>query len=157
MLLLRYIIMRFIWMFITLFLLMSLVLFATCIAHLNIWRSQQMDVLAMFEYTKNEYLEFLRNVYTRWDWGTYGNNDADVWKTLVEKAPITIKLNLIAFTFYFRSMFKPGIGSYMIAIHTPMTVLISVFYAAITLFFIFIMDIMYGVIDPRIRVLSNKK
>ena len=55
----------------------------------------------MFEYTKNEHLEFLRNVFTRWDWGSYGNNDADVWKTLVEKTPITIKLSLIAFTFYF--------------------------------------------------------
>lgn len=315
MLLLRYIVVRFIWMFITLYLLMSLVFFATRIAHINIW-FVHLEFPQTFYFVRDEYLEFIRNVFTRWDWGTYGSSNADVWKTLVEAAPITIQLNLIAFIFYFsfgifmgfatalkagtlfdkifhaifivvgsipsfiwiflliiffgytvpilppqppsiqtplywrlagwvipvlalslapiskfgmmirnelvesmhaeyylllrtkgltlrqamrkhmlrdsiipimpemaptlvfviigsffvemiynmrgaatlffQSMYRPGVGSYYIAIHTPMTVLISVFYAAITLFFIFVMDIMYAVVDPRIRVRSKK-
>ena len=59
-------------------------------------------------------------------------------------------------TLLFRSMFRPGGGFYYIAINTPMTVMICTFYATITLFFIFLMDILYAIVDPRIRIGKKK-
>ena len=309
MLLLRYVIMRFLFMIFALFMIMSLLFISTRIAHLHVWAGY-LEFPDNFIFVKNEYVTFLKDVFTRWDWGNVQGDS--VWNALVENAPNTIKLNLLAFCIYFpvgiyigyttasnahslldkivngvllvmgsipnyiwlfifillfsytltilppqppsvqtplywrllgwvmpltalslapiakfaalmrseilenlnadyllllrtkglsrkrilrkhlvrdsiipimpeiaptfvfvvvgsffveriynmqgtatllfRSMFRPGVGSYYIAIHTPMVVLISTFYALFTLLFIFFIDIIYAIIDPRIRV-----
>ncbi len=311
--LIRYIIIRFFWMIFTLFLFMSVLFFATRIAHLNVWFGG-LEFPDNFYFVRDEYVAFLRSIITEWDWGMVEGKP--VWDSLIENAPITLKLNLIAFGFYFLfgifmgyftalkayslfdklmnalflvvgsipsfiwifllimffgytfpilppqppsveaplywriagwvlpvaalslapiakfasmmrnelvdnfnadyllllrtkglskrqamtrhlfrdsfvpvmpeiaptfvfvivgsffvemiynmqgvatllfdAMFQPNMGTYYIIINTPMTVLISVFYAAITLFFIFLVDIMYAVVDPRIRVGAHK-
>lgn len=312
----RYAIIRFLFLIISIFLILTLVFVATRVAHLNVW-TYHLRFPHSFGYVFDEYVIYLRNIITRWDWGTWKYpEERHVMDVLAERAPITIKLNLIAFSCYFtfgillgiisainagglfdkiaiafftvvgsipsfiwiffliiffgytfpilpprppsvqtplywqlagwvipvtalslapiakfatmmrnelvdnlnaeyllllrtkgltrrqaitrhliresfvpvmpeiaptfvfvvvgsffveqiynmsgaswlflRSMFHPGVGGWFISIHTPMTVLISVFYATFTLVFLFFVDLLYAVVDPRIS-LSKKK
>ncbi len=313
----RYVIIRFLFLIISVFFTLTLVFIATRVAHLNIW-SRDLRFPHSFGYVFNEYIQYLTNIITKWDWGTWKYPDnRPVMEVLAERAPITIKLNLIAFAFYFsfgislgiisaikvgswfdkvsngffivvgsipsfiwifvlilvfgymipilppqppsvqtplywqllgwvmpvlalslapiakfatmmrnelvdnlnnehllllrtkgltrrqaitrhliresfipvmpeiaptfvfvvvgsffveqiynmsgaswlflRSMFAPGYGSWYITIHTPMTVLISVFYATFTLVFLFFVDLMYAIVDPRVSVIKPKR
>lgn len=94
----KYIILRFIWMAIGLFLIMSLVFITTRAAHVNVW-FVHMNFPDDLWFVLNDYRQFVINVFTKWDWGVVDGKP--VWDTLLETAPITLKLNLIAFVFYF--------------------------------------------------------
>ena len=95
--LLRYTIVRFIWMFIGLFLIISLVFIATRVAHINVW-FVHLEFPDTIYFVWDEYLVFIRNIFTRWDWGSISGEP--VWDTLLENAPITLKLNFIALMVY---------------------------------------------------------
>ncbi len=96
--LIRYTVIRFFGLIISLFVILSIVFFATRFAQLKHW-SFPLDFPEQIEFVKNEYIRFIQNVFTRWDWGS--SDGVPVWDLLKDTAPITLKLNLIAFAIYF--------------------------------------------------------
>ena len=148
MLLIRYIIIRFFWLFITLFIFMSLVFFATRIAHINVWFTH-MEFPQTFYFVRDEYIAFLRSIITEWDWGEV--DQKPVWDSLIENAPNTLRLNLIAFAFYFSVGILIGFLTALKA-HTPFDKLMHGIFIVVgsipSFIWIFLLIILFGYTIP---------
>lgn len=94
----RYIIVRIIWMFFVLFLIISLLFIVTKLAMCELWslpHPLQDDVPMVIA----EYIKYIKGIFTNWDWG-YSVDGEPVWDLLLQKIPISLKINLIAFIIY---------------------------------------------------------
>ena len=96
--LLRYTVSRLFAMAFSLLIIITIVFVATRFAQMKHWSfpfsfSEQVMII------KDEYIFFIRNLLTSWNWGS--SSGEPVWETLKEKAPLTLKLNFIAFLIYF--------------------------------------------------------
>ncbi|MFP4177446.1 MAG: ABC transporter permease [Acholeplasmataceae bacterium] len=94
----RYIITRLILMVITLFIVVSVMFIATRVAMYHQFSSPG-PFGQFFEPVCEEYFAYIEAVFTRFDWGS-DFRGTPVWDTVTAKAPLTIKLNLIAFAVY---------------------------------------------------------
>ena len=56
----------------------------------------------------------------------------------------------------YRSLLSPMMGGHYFNVNVPYAVLVCVFYTAMGLFFVFAVDMIYPLIDPRIRMGSKK-
>ena len=93
----KYITARIALMVISLFLITTMIFFVTRFAQFKHW-SIDLDLNQQFELAMRQYREFIVGVITRWDWGT--SNGKPVWNALVEKAPNTLRLNILALMIY---------------------------------------------------------
>jgi oligopeptide transport system permease protein len=94
----KYIITRLVFMAITLFLVISVMFIATRLAMYQQFSSPG-PISQFFGPVSEQYVAYIKGVLTRFDWGTDQKGNA-VWDIVVQKAPLTIKINLIAFVIY---------------------------------------------------------
>ncbi|TVP96078.1 MAG: ABC transporter permease [Acholeplasmatales bacterium] len=95
----KYILLRTVWLFVILYLIITLLYFSTSIAQ---WRAWSIKV-PFWDYMRMlhaEYLFYWRGIITAWDWGNARGSQTGVWDLLVQKAPHTLRINLIAFVVY---------------------------------------------------------
>ncbi len=102
----RYTLVRFFWMALGLFFVITLVFIATRVAHINVW-FVHLEFPDTIYFVWDEYVVFVKNIVTRWDWGSIRGEP--VWDTLLENAPITLKLNFIALLVYLPSGILIGV------------------------------------------------
>jgi ABC-type dipeptide/oligopeptide/nickel transport system permease component len=57
---------------------------------------------------------------------------------------------------FFDSMVKPFMDAYYISIDVPTTVLIGTFYVSFGVIMSLVFDVLYSLLDPRIKIGSNK-
>ena len=95
----KYILLRTIWLFIILYLIITLLYFSTNIAQ---WRAFSIRI-PFWDYMRiiqHQYASYWQGILTSWDWGNAQGTRTGVWQLLVEKAPHTLRINLIAFIVY---------------------------------------------------------
>ncbi len=95
----RYLILRLIGMLATLFFIVSLVFFITSAAMNIIWSPHGPFIDGIY-LAWDQYISYLTNVFTQWDWGTTGIYRLPVWDVVLAKAPLTLIINLIVFFLY---------------------------------------------------------
>lgn len=95
----KYILLRTIWLFIILYLIITLLYFSTNTAQ---WRSFSIRI-PFWDYLRiiqRQYASYWQGILSSWDWGIARGTQTGVWQLLVEKAPHTLRINLIAFVVY---------------------------------------------------------
>ena len=93
----RYIIVRSFWTMVNLLLIITLLYFIIALVMNTIWfRVPLSDYL---EPMVVSYFQYLKGIFTKWDWGTSLKNEP-VWETLLLKMPYTLRINLVAFAIY---------------------------------------------------------
>ncbi|MFW5914115.1 MAG: ABC transporter permease [Bacillota bacterium] len=88
---------------ITLFVVFIVLFFVARFAQLDrIEVSSQTDIpwLEKFKIAFQDFVPYLKNIVTGWDWGVDRGN-IPVWPELLERADLTLRLNALAFFFYF--------------------------------------------------------
>ena len=95
----RYLAFRFIGIILTLFFIVSIVFFITSAAMNIIWspHGPYMDGIYL---AWDQYTAYITNIVTHWDWGTTGIYRLPTWDVVLEKAPLTLKINIIVFFLY---------------------------------------------------------
>ncbi|MFW6298800.1 MAG: ABC transporter permease [Bacillota bacterium] len=100
---LRYIIRRVAMLFVTLFIVFMMLFITARFAQLERQELESFtDVLWLdkLRIAFQDFVPYLKNVVTSWDWGVdRGNNP--VWPELMKRADLTLRLNALAFFFYF--------------------------------------------------------
>ena len=98
----KYIFTRLILMVVALFMIMTVVFFITNYAMFYYWVRPKVPTNQILSLTWERYLEYLKGIYTEWYWGTtrYNRAPIPVWDLVIERVPVTLVVNLIAFFFY---------------------------------------------------------
>jgi len=60
-------------------------------------------------------------------------------------------------TWYLDSMYRPMMDTGYYSIVVPNAVIITMFYVTLGLVMTLIVDLLYGLVDPRIKIYSHKK
>ena len=97
----RYLILRLIWMIITLLLIIVLVFFSTRLVMLTTW--QRLAFLDALPIVKDEFTAYIRLILTEWNWGETGYfrpESQTILQIFKRKAPITLKINAAALVTY---------------------------------------------------------
>lgn len=140
----RYIITRFFFLFFSLFSIITLLYFSTNYAMLRIWLRPFSFDRAMGIVIEN-YILFIKGLIQSWDWG-YTMDQKEVWPLFIEKLPISLKLNVIAFIIYvpvgiglgvLTAVKKNSITDYIIGVFTMVLSAIPSFIMIFALIYIF--------------------
>ncbi|QWC00524.1 ABC transporter permease [Mycoplasmatota bacterium] len=103
----KYLLQRLIFLAISLFIIMSILFILTRVSMLSIW-SLPHPIIVDFRIAWADYLIYIENIFTKWDWGTT-NNGIPMWNYVFQKMMISLKYNLVAFVVYFTGGVAMGI------------------------------------------------
>ncbi|MFW5794584.1 MAG: ABC transporter permease [Bacillota bacterium] len=97
---LKYIIMRILWMIAILLIILTIIYFTTSLVMMDIWIRPKIHFPDNFRIVYFRYIDYFKKVIFEWDWGK-SEEGVSVWLIFKDKAPITLKINfftLIGFT-----------------------------------------------------------
>lgn len=95
----KYFIKRIILFVTSLFIIMSVLYILTKVSMLSIWSTPH-PISEDFAEAWIQYKVYIKNIFTRWDWGTTQLN-LRIWDLVLEKFLVSLKYNMVAFVFYF--------------------------------------------------------
>jgi len=78
---------------------MTVMFILTRVSMLRIWALPH-PIIDDFRIAWSEYLVYIENIFTRWDWG-YTRSGIPIWAYVFDKMMITLKYNLVALVIYF--------------------------------------------------------
>lgn len=98
---LRYILTRILWLFLTLFVVFTMLFIVARFAEI-----ERMEVLTFIDLTFREKIEivyrdyvlYIQNILSDWDWGR-DRRSRDAWSELVKRTDLTLRLNIFHFSF----------------------------------------------------------
>jgi ABC-type dipeptide/oligopeptide/nickel transport system permease component len=93
-----YIIKRILLFTVSIFIIISFVFIFTRVSMLQIWATPH-PISGDFKIAYNEYLVYLENIFTRWDWGR-DQYYMPIWDLVFQKAMVSLKYNIVAFIVY---------------------------------------------------------
>ena len=94
----KYLIKRFSLGFFSLFFIVSFVYIICRMIMIENWSSDP-HVDFDWPFYKVDYGDYIKGILTEWDWGET-NRGKPLWDVLIERAPATLKINIVAFLFY---------------------------------------------------------
>jgi ABC-type dipeptide/oligopeptide/nickel transport system permease component len=91
----KYILIRILWFFLVLFIILTLIFFATNYA---MWKNNSMPIPSriFFNLVFNRYIIYIKNIFTSWNWGT-ASSGKDAWALLLLHAPRTLRIVIPTF------------------------------------------------------------
>ncbi|MGM0435979.1 MAG: ABC transporter permease [Bacillota bacterium] len=98
----RYILTRILFLFITLFIVFTMLFVVARFAELERMEVLNFTEIPLMEKTKivfNDYVTYVKNIASDWDWGTDARG-RDGWSELQRRMDLTLRLNIFAFFFY---------------------------------------------------------
>ncbi|MFU8793467.1 MAG: ABC transporter permease [Acholeplasmataceae bacterium] len=94
----KYIVTRLIGLVMTLIIIISLLYITTNFSMMRIWM-RPYDFRSAMSLVFSNYLSFIKGLITSWDWGVNLKNEP-VWPIFLEKVPVSLRINVIAFIIY---------------------------------------------------------
>ena len=93
----RYIIIRFLWMCVILMIVGTIAFYGARIAHMVIW-GQRMPLFDLLPIVREQFLVYLERIVTEWNWGYVGSpaSPESIIETMRNAVPYTLRINLIA-------------------------------------------------------------
>lgn len=98
----RYILMRILFLFLTLFIVFTILFIVARFAQLErmeVLTFRDIPFMEKLKITYQDYVSYVKNILTDWDWGT-DRKGLDAWNELVKRSDLTLRLNAVAFLFY---------------------------------------------------------
>jgi len=154
---LKYVLMRIVWLFFILMVVMTVMFFALGLVHM---RSGDMFSIENFLHVFEQYRIYVSNIFREWDWGKTDYN-WDVWDELKRRSGSTIRLNVVSLVFYTVFGFVFGITAALYKyryidkiITTSILVFSSVPAYVMILFLILVLGYHYQLLPPQ-DMISN--
>lgn len=98
----RYIITRILFLFVTLFIVFTMLYVVARFAQLErleVYRMIKIPLGEKITIVHDNYVTYVKNIFTEWDWGT-DRSGRVAWSELLKRSDLTLRLNLLAFFFY---------------------------------------------------------
>jgi len=95
---LRYLLVRILWLFVVLFIVLSLIFIISRLVHLVYWVPSSVPFSQKVTQTLGDYVQHFQNIFFSWDWGTAETGEP-VWDLVRKAAPVTVRVNVITLIF----------------------------------------------------------